>query len=66
MQRDLLAGDNEDQSRMLQELQFQVKELSEAEAQASFDNAASQKQTTHALQRLRSKFDPKCILKIRL
>jgi hypothetical protein len=51
---------------MLQELQHQVKELSEAEAQASLENAAIQKQTTHALQRLRSKFDPKCILKIRL
>lgn len=66
MQRDLLASDNESQSQMLQELQHQVKELSEAEAQASLENSAIQKQTTHALQRLRSKFDPKCILKIRL
>jgi hypothetical protein len=44
---------------MLQDLQVQVKELAEAEAQASVENAAIQKQATHSLQRMRSKFEPK-------
>jgi hypothetical protein len=58
LQRDLLAGDNERQSQMLQDLQLQVKELAEAEAEANIENAAIQKQSTHALQRMRSKLDP--------
>ena len=58
IQRDLLAGDNEKQSEMLQDLQFQVKELAELEAQSTVENAAIQKQSTHTLQRLRSKLDP--------
>jgi hypothetical protein len=60
LQRDLLAGDNERQSNMLHDLQLQVKELAEAEAQASIENAAIQKQSTHALQRMRSKLVPNC------
>jgi hypothetical protein len=60
-QRDLLAGDNEKQSQMLRELQSQVAELAEAEAQASVENAAVQKQTTHTLQRMRSKLHPSCL-----
>ena len=62
MKRDALAGDNERQSHMLQNLQLQVKELAEAEAQASVENAAIQKQSTHTLQRMRSKFDPESFL----
>jgi hypothetical protein len=54
----LLAGDNEKQSEMLQDLQFQVKELAELEAQSTVENAAIQKQSTHTLQRIRSKLDP--------
>jgi hypothetical protein len=60
LQRDLLAGDNERQSQMLQDLQSQVKELAEAESEANIENAAIQKQSTHALQRMRSKLDPSC------
>ncbi len=58
VQRDLLAGDNEKQSEMLQDLQCQVKELAELEAQSTVENAAIQKQSTHTLQRMRSKLDP--------
>ncbi len=43
---------------MLQDLQLQIKDLGELEAQASVENAAIQKQSTHALQRMRSRFDP--------
>ena len=59
LQRDVLAGDNERQADLLQDLQFQIKDLVEVEAQASVENAAIQKQSTHALQRMRSKFDPR-------
>ena len=58
LQRDVLAGDNERQADMLQDMQLQIKELGELEAQASVENAAIQKQSTHALQRMRSRFDP--------
>jgi Zn-dependent membrane protease YugP len=58
LQRDVLAGDNERQADLLQDLQFQIKDLVEVEAQASVENAAIQKQSTHALQRMRSKFVP--------
>ena len=59
LQRDVLAGDNERQADMLQDLQLQIKDLVEVEAQASVESAAIQKQSTHALQRMRSKFDPR-------
>jgi hypothetical protein len=59
LQRDELAGDNERQADLLQDLQFQIKDLVEVEAQTSVENAAIQKQSTHALQRMRSKFDPR-------